>query len=895
MKRILSILLVLFLLVPLCTFTFGCKTAAEAKFVLPDASQLKEFKLNKTKKLDRVDGESTTTFYLAQSNNNYELYLETDSMGIALKSKATGEVWYSNPSIPELTASGGKKDELSSQVKILYMDKKTNSQYMKNTYTDSVNAQSGDTKNAISQYYITYGPDNTSLRIVYIIGKIKKDFIIPLALTVEEYNRIANIKLENKMRLDGKYTFIDYKTWSNYTGEYQSKLMEIMPSLGDFTPETPPVYLLINQAALFASDYQSGILEKLFTANGYDEAKRDEVNAFFGIQKKEPDLFWLPLDYILTEDGLKVSVDTAEVKYNNARYDIINMDILPYMGYTTPKDNGYMLVPDGSGALINLNNNRNPFADPLRVQMYGYDWGHVTNNATKLYQGNIAANEQGYLPVFGIKRDSSSLFAIIEQGAAVATITADVSRITETSVIPNYIFSSFKMVDTDELKLWGQDVILTAYQSKRTQGAFQVQYSILPGDKGSYSDMAAFYRNYLTAKGVFANKTAGSSIPFQLDLVGAIEDMNGFLGIQYKYLRALTTYKQAEEIIGKLTGSGVSNLNVRLMGFSNNGLQNTNYSSIAPLNQLGGAGGFKELLAYAKQKGVKLFPEADLIRVYRDVLFDNYNSLTSFSKQIGRANTNYYQFSSMDPNSYYNVANIVKPQQVQSNGKMLQSNYKGYNSPYISLGSLGKLLTGDYNIHSVYDRGMVANVYAEVAKGFADTGYTVAASGTNSYLLPYTSVIYDLPNKSSSYFICDITVPFYQMVVHGYIPYSGEAINQTGDPTATFLQAVEFGAGLSFRWSYASNDALINLFFEGMFSLSYESWLDDAQSMYQRYNSQLADTADKTIVWHQRYDADTAVTMYSNGTQVYVNYSDSAKTVNGVQVPAKDFTVVKGG
>ena len=47
----------------------------------------------------------------------------------------------------------------------------------------------------------------------------------------------------------------------------------------------------------------------------------------------------------------------------------------------------------------------------------------------------------------------------------------------------------------------------------------------------------------------------------------------------------------------------------------------------------------------------------------------------------------------------------------------------------------------------------------------------IAVTGGSSYVLPYASRLSDIPDKDSRYFVNDESVPFFQMVVHGYIDY----------------------------------------------------------------------------------------------------------------------------
>ena len=50
-------------------------------------------------------------------------------------------------------------------------------------------------------------------------------------------------------------------------------------------------------------------------------------------------------------------------------------------------------------------------------------------------------------------------------------------------------------------------------------------------------------------------------------------------------------------------------------------------------------------------------------------------------------------------------------------------------------------------------------------------------SGGNSYSLPYADDIINAPDTQSDFYIIDAQVPFYQMIIHGYINYTGASLN----------------------------------------------------------------------------------------------------------------------
>ena len=67
--------------------------------------------------------------------------------------------------------------------------------------------------------------------------------------------------------------------------------------------------------------------------------------------------FYIPVRYILNDRGLNASILFSDIKENkDNKLDTISF--LPYLGAGDMNDEGFMLVPDGSGAIIYMNNGK---------------------------------------------------------------------------------------------------------------------------------------------------------------------------------------------------------------------------------------------------------------------------------------------------------------------------------------------------------------------------------------------------------------------------------------------------------------------------------------------------------------------------------------------------------
>lgn len=916
-KTIISLLLILAMVLPVLSFT-GCTPVEDEGYITPtiDPSVNPDFKFNSEKVHVRQDvvPENNTTFKLVEENKNYEFYFNEEILEFALVEKSSGDVWYSNPSKSEREA--GIRSEMSSQISLYYLNKTEGSKKTLETYMDCIlNQTEENSKNGIKQFHVVEHEGH--LRVIYILGLIKPDYIIPTCMTAEvaeEYIqklKDAGYLAVSKFISGGNvYSKLTPAVWNSYPEDRRGELLDIAPEIESYIKEGQTLYL-IGEPTKWNNGRVMSQLQNALVEVGMTLEERNEIDETFGVVKEDAKTFWIPLDYVLTENGLTATIPSDEISFDTSEFAINNLTLLQYFGSASKQEQGYMFVPDGSGAIVNFNNGKTNIKDAVKVQLYGLDDG--LERLRQPYQ-----NQNGSLPVFGIKKANSALFAIIESGDTNATIVADIAGKNKNIVDRNRCYSQFKLYEYDELEFASASKAARIYQNEMNSSDISISYTVLANEKANYNGMAEYYRNYLTDKGVLKQKQF-KDVAFNIELIGAYNHDTAFLGVGYTEMKAITTFEQCGELIKKLSEAGIKNISVNYKGWANNGLRNTVYNKAKVLKELGGKKGLASLQTLADELGVNLYFETELMYVYKDTMFDGYSSLNDASRMVTRDIAYHYQYDPISKKAYENAvsvqmfasstkygksntATIVSPSAIydirdekgaNGNANKVLADLIKYGVKGVSLGSMSRNLTGNYKVNDFWDRGQVAEAYASVAKLYGEQ-LNVMGKGVNSYMLPYVDSIFEISNTSSKFNLADASVPFYQMVIHGSVQYSGEPINLNGDPTLVYLQAVEAGSGLYYRWCYEPNSEVKDLVFEGMYSLSYVSWLDSAIEMYKKYNDLLNDTSSAFITAHEILNENVNKVTYSNGVVVYVNYGETDYTAaDGTVVKAEDFA--KGG
>jgi hypothetical protein len=163
-------------------------------------------------------------------------------------------------------------------------------------------------------------------------------------------------------------------------------------------------------------------------------------------------------------------------------------------------------------------------------------------------------------------------------------------------------------------------------------------------------------------------------------------------------------------------------------------------------------------------------------------------------------------------------------------------------------------------------------------------------SGANAYTIKFADHAVDLPLTHNPFYIVDEEVPFLQMVLHGYIDYAGEAVNDGNQITEdALLKCLETGAGPHFIFSWIDSGDFGFTLGEKFYSTTYSDWIDTAAESYAAYNEIYGDTRTSEIASHEKVAEGVYKTGFANGKAVYVNYNARPYESGGIRIGAKGY------
>ena len=598
----------------------------------------------------------------------------------------------------------------------------------------------------------------------------------------------------------------------------------------------------------------------------------------------------------LEDDHIYAYVDSADiVEENTSTVDgkiLTKLLIAPSFGAVSVENRdgteseGYMIVPDGSGAVIKYNNGKQTYAEYVQ-QVYDRDYTPVPLSAPRV-------TEQAYLPVIASVWGKQGFVAIASDGDSNVYARAKVSR--QDNQVYNNCYFEFEAKSTDSFFLSGDNSnkINVFEKGNIKTPRFGVKFYPISLDTDiNYADCAAVYRNYLIKEKGLTVSDSIKDNSFYVDFYGGVLKRTSILGIPFKLKTEITGFEQAGEIINKLNGLGVENTVVNYNDWTNNSIKKKISVSSSASGTLGGNGDLKDLMGTAN---VDLFPSIDNFTMESGTW-----GYMTFSNTATRISNEYSRQVKYSP--AYGVAlkgvspALVSPRTYVDIFEDMIDSFKDRDYKSIGFGKFSTKLVSDFSTKNGASRYDTMNIILDgYKKAQSDVG-SILCDGANSYLIPYASQITNIPVYSSGFNITDYDIPFYQMAIHGYVPYSTKPINASSSTGETFMLALAAGSGVHYDFTYAESSTLKDTDYDKYYYTNYEGWIDMAAKQYNISKELLAPVADMTISKYEiSEDGSVITTTYSKDGKNVVVEIDKAKLtakIDGKTIDMAD--AIEGG
>lgn len=809
---------------------------------------------------------------LAREQDGYQLWVEEFTGEIAFIDTKTGDSLFSNPydiSAGYNWASASTKQKLLSQLAVTYEENGVE----KTMYSYTEAALRGQ---------ISFKNIKNGLRVEYTVGELQTTRLVPRMISKTRFeSMILNNIPEGtyKEKLLSFYTLYDTSD----------------PTLTEVNvKEIQAAFPITKQFAVYVCD--TGIVSKELenletTIKAYcptytfEEMEQDHADCDYTSTDKAPANFKMAIEYTITENGLEARLPANGIRFDESNFVLKSITMLPYMGCGNSQNTGYTFIPDGSGTLIRF---EDVFGTNYNVagQMYGADYAYH----------NISGqhSETMRMPVFGVVEDRKEAapdqdsptgpsdggstttkrgyLAIISEGDSMANLMSEHGGKLHSY---NNVYASFNPRPSDTYNLAdsisvGTNASWTVTSDRKYSGSYTINYILLTDDNKadaagiddyyecSYVGMAAAYRDYLEKNGVITRLSADDikdDLPLYLETFGSIKTTERVLSFPVTVDTPLTTFDDIETIYNELSEEGISNINFRLAGSYNGGLDNTYPAKLSWVKELGGKSGYKDLLKSGNENDFGVYPDFDFAYQKTSDWFDGVSEKRDLIKSIDDRYMSKREYDAAMQSFESDYALAISPSAYEYFFDKFDKDYSKYDSKAISVSTLGKDLNSDFDSDKPYNREDSKAFTVQMLEKLSEK-YDVMVDGGNAYVLPYADHILDIPTESSNYLRASESVPFVSMVLHGYVNYAGSALNMEGDVQYSLLKAIENGANLYFVLCSQNTNALKESdTYNKYYSVGYDIWKDDMIEYYDIVNEALGDLQTSRIVDHEFLNA----------------------------------------
>lgn len=815
-------------------------------------------------KIIELRGYSGDASEYVMENDTLKFVMDADTSQFTITVKETGEVWYSNPQDADNDAIAftTEKSKLKSTVLLTYTTI-NGVDTLYNNYDFSMLNQ---------LYEIEQGEDY--IRVDYSIGDVEREYIIPLVMELERYDELmATLSGGNKNMVSQYYKKYDINNLSKSDEKIKDELLERYPLL-----DTTVIYALRDTANKAVKTKLEQIFGEL--AYTYEEYLVDKEKDT-ALQTSDKPIYNLSVIYRLDDGDFTVEVPLDSFEYLEDK-PVYYLSLLPYFGAAGTSDEGFLFVPEGGGAIIEFNNGKIA-QNPYYASIYG--WDMCQDRDAIVHETRTNFN------VFGEAKGDASYICIVEQGAPYAAIQADISGRNNSYNYVNARYTVTKREQYDVSDKYNGDMFV--YEETLPEESYVQRYRFV--NSGEYTDMAKAYQDYLfeTYEGAFVKQDTAET-PVLVEIVGAVDKVKQVLGVPVSRPLALTTFEEAETLVTELKNSGMSELSVKLTGWANGGMQQSMLSRIKVVKELGGKQALSSLINASNELGVSVYLDGITNYAIDSDITDGFFVFSDAARFISKEKAELYEYSTTsygkrdDLDAYY----LLKEPIIQEMADNLVAEVNSYKAG-VSFADIGRDLSSDFTKKAPVSRQQVMeNQQAKLAEVSQTTDIMV--NDGNDYVIAYTDMVANMDLRGAEYSIIDKTVPFYQMALHGYVEYVGEALNLTKDPVDELLKSAEYGAGLSFTLMQETSFTLQNTLYTEYFGAEYTACKDRVHEIFNRYNSELGHVFNQEMTDHEYVAADVTCTTYEDGTKVYVNYTYNDFTAaDGTVVPARDYTVTR--
>lgn len=584
--------------------------------------------------------------------------------------------------------------------------------------------------------------------------------------------------------------------------------------------------------------------------------------------------FYVTLD----NEGLHVNIPRNEIIEESSKYLLAGISVLPMMGATYNNETpGYMVIPDGSGALIRYGSMDPSSASALGWRYYGADKGSQSQN---LQNEMYYINKELSAPIFGFVNgvNQDGLLGILESGSTFADLS--IYPCGTYNMKENVMFPTF--ITRQTYYLYGINLKLVDDLYNDDYG---MTYRFLSNADANYVGIANSYQDYLVAKGLLT-RNSSNQYKTQIDILMSDAETS-VLG--YKNV-TVTSLKDTKKIIGTLQNVNIPMM-VVLKGWSNKGYSGATPYELKYNTKVGSKAAFKKYLASLKEDGIDAY------------LYDNY----TIGYDRGSVGSNKTAISLLrlrmsyedDAKELFKEYHYLYPSTTNSLAKKVVkrgTSRLGLNG--LALDSIGNKLFSYYQSGTMYTRKDCLDQYLDAVSTIQGK-YETAFYQPNSYMWKYTNTYLDMDVYANPIYVYTDNIPLIPYILKGYIDYFGPYLNFNSVGEIGILRYLDYGCLPSYILTDSISHELKYTDAVDYFTTAFSDWKDEIVRVHEKYEAGFNATLASKVVSRIVPEVGVSIVTYQNLDSgayqtLIINYTTAEKEYMSVKVAPQSYQVVGG-
>jgi len=626
-------------------------------------------------------------------------------------------------------------------------------------------------------------------------------------------------------------------------------------------------------------DTESDSMNTKYSGNANVTAKKTD-NGFQVWYVFTEEKYAIPVEYSLCEDGLRVRIRCDQI-LEQGNHRIFSVSFLPFFYAQSGYPDGFILVPDGSGALIQLDKdktNLSTYSSPLYGDPYLFSADYVTS-----------VTENCLLPFIGMQGETGGFLAMAENGSAIAAVEA-ASEGQESGYSHAYFTFNLRRRQNGIIgnveSFHSKEVVINE-NGPISISDISVRYFLLDSTpENGLAKMAETARNIVADQAGEISPAADSAL--YLTTLGGFTAEQPVLGFRTEVTRTVTGFQAASDMVKKLGKDAAGRISLIYTGYNRTALRG---GVTGELNPDSAVGSLEELSALSEMLGSKrLLMETNTVVFQKNGggISKNHSTIRDLNKS---AITLYpYKRNTFQPNkdaSYYLLKTDLAAKLTRQSAEWLTRELPDAG---LLLAGFGEKLYGDYGQNGYTREQALQNVRDTLRQITADRSVYTQEAYYDAAL--FSSAIVNVPDSSSGYDILDENVPFYQMVFSGTRQIVSRPINWSGTPEQAFLNCIRFGMTPHYELIAQEQELPGNYGVENFYAAAYSNWGAEVTARIQQYLPVFEAINGHTLLNYQTVGERVYKLTYSDGICIFVNQSAKAVELEGQTVESGSFAVI---